>query len=198
VVISVPGGPGLHQEFRWYPHWQYLANAGIDVITFNYRGQAGFGAAFLRAYLDSTGAPRADGDSLQVQDVLAVRDYVHRELGIAPTDIALLGHSHGAHLVASAVATEPHGGPVVLASITSTLWRPPAPPRVVCALAYHGEKDELITAETARREIATRLGAGAIAEPCGHFRVLSGERHWYARLDSWAEVYASVATMLSR
>jgi dipeptidyl aminopeptidase/acylaminoacyl peptidase len=196
VLISIPGGPGLHQEFRWYPHTQYLLDAGIDVLTFNYRGQTGFGSSFYSQYYDSAGHAKPDGDSAEVQDVLAVRDYVINTLGVKPTAIAFFGHSHGALLAALAANAAHHPGPVILASMVSSEWTLPAVER--CVVAFHGADDERISHQAARLEVARHFGAGATVEPCGHFEVLPKERHWYDRPQSWASVYASIATTLGR
>jgi hypothetical protein len=59
-------------------------------------------------------------------------------------------------------------------------------------------RDNEYVSPCGRIEIQRYFGPESTAEPCGHFQVLAGERHWYGRSDSWAEVYASVATALGR
>jgi dienelactone hydrolase len=83
-----------------------ILEVGCDVIAVNYRGSSGYGHDF----------EHSEGEEQRVQDVLAVRDYAVRILGVPGNKVFLSGISHGASLVASAAAQGQELGGLILIS----------------------------------------------------------------------------------
>ncbi|HEU0076143.1 MAG TPA: alpha/beta fold hydrolase, partial [Longimicrobiaceae bacterium] len=187
LVIAVPGGPAAHQEFAWEPRFEYLHRAGIDVVTFNYRGQAGFGSEFLHAPGD---------EEARARDVLAVRDYAVRTLGIPPERVAIYGHSYGAYVAMRAAAMRELPGPLVVVSTWGALPDSTFRVKPRCVAAFNGGADERIDPGASRKVVEAWLGEASTREPCGHFRVFPGERHWFEDPQPWAVVYATLVSML--
>lgn len=180
ALVRVRGGPSGQAMRTWDPAIQLLVDRGVHVISLNYRGSSGYGAAFENAPVR--------GHAERVSDVLAARDFAARELAVPPERIILLGHSYGALLVAEAVRRDPKPtGPVALLSYVGPEVAPRAdPPRT---LVVHGENDIALAPADARRRLA-RFAP--------RFVELSREGHTFRRVESWARIYAAVLALVDQ
>ncbi|MGH8299210.1 MAG: prolyl oligopeptidase family serine peptidase [Steroidobacteraceae bacterium] len=101
VLIALPGGQGLHSEFRpgWKPFIQFVVNdLGYAVIAPNVRGSSGYGKAF-RA-LDG-GMLRDDS----VRDVGALLVWIGLQPGLDSHRVAIMGRDYGGFLALASLAT---------------------------------------------------------------------------------------------
>ena len=100
VLIALPGGRGLHSQFRpgWNPFIQFVVNdLGYAVIAPNVRGSDGYGKAF-RA-LDG-GKLRNDA----VRDVGALLVWIGLQPGLDSHRVAVMGHAYGGFLALASLA----------------------------------------------------------------------------------------------
>ncbi|HEY5937332.1 MAG TPA: prolyl oligopeptidase family serine peptidase [Kofleriaceae bacterium] len=178
ALVRVRGGPSGQAMRSWDPAIQLLVERGVHVISLNYRGSSGYGAAFENAPVR--------GNTERVSDVLAARRFAERELGVPPERIILLGHSYGAALVAEAVRRDPRpAGPVALLSYVGPAIAPitDAPRTIV----FHGENDVALSPADARRRLASFAP---------RFVELTHEGHTFRRVGTWARIYTAVLALL--
>jgi dipeptidyl aminopeptidase/acylaminoacyl peptidase len=110
AVVDVPGGPTLVQGDGFQPLLQAFVDHGFAVLSVNYRGSTTFGRAFQEAI--NGGAGR-----LEVEDVVAGRDWLVGA-GIAEPDAVLVeGLSYGGYLSLLAVGSYPDRWAGAIASI---------------------------------------------------------------------------------
>jgi dipeptidyl aminopeptidase/acylaminoacyl peptidase len=99
VLFFVHGG--IHADFGLghLPQVRELVQRGYVVIAPEYRGSTGYGRAFYDAI---------DYGGLEVDDVIAARDYLAREVPWADLDrSAVIGYSHGGYIALLAVMRRP-------------------------------------------------------------------------------------------
>jgi dipeptidyl aminopeptidase/acylaminoacyl peptidase len=99
VLFFVHGG--IHADFGLghLPQVRELVQRGYVVIAPEYRGSTGYGRAFYDAI---------DYGGLEVDDVIAARDYLAREVPWADLDrSAVIGYSHGGYIALLAVTRRP-------------------------------------------------------------------------------------------
>jgi dipeptidyl aminopeptidase/acylaminoacyl peptidase len=186
ALIRVHGGPDGQSMRIWDPAIQLLAQHGVHVISVNYRGSSGYGARFEHATVH--------GDTERAFDVIAVRNFAERQLGVPPERIVLLGHSYGARLVAEAVRRDSRPvGTVVLLSYVQAAAAPHDQARRPRVVAYHGENDIALAPAEARRLLVDRFGDDALER----FVELPREGHTFRRVESWARVYAALLALLN-
>jgi dipeptidyl aminopeptidase/acylaminoacyl peptidase len=110
LLIEVHGGPTAHDAdaFRAYPSaW---VDHGFAVVQVNYRGSTGYGSAWRDALDTRVG-------HTELEDVVAVRDYLVRA-GIAdPARVVLNGASWGGYLTLLGLGTYPDRWSLGLASV---------------------------------------------------------------------------------
>jgi dipeptidyl aminopeptidase/acylaminoacyl peptidase len=183
VILRIHGGPDAQSCRVWEAGLQQLVRLGFDVLSVNYRGSTGYGAALERA---------GGGFAGRVEDVLAARDFAVEHLGIPSGRIVLLGHSYGAALAGEAALREPiHLGAVLPISYTGTPLSKPRG-RLPAVSVFHGAHDVALDAAEAKGRLANLLGAAA----SGSFTTFREEGHSFHHLSSWARINATVATLL--
>lgn len=187
VLVDVHGGPHLQQYRRWEVLASVMNEAGIDVISPNYRGSEGYGYRFERASDLQT----------QVKDIIAACKYARAMHG--KSKVILMGTSYGA-LLAAAVGNsgeEDVAGVVLVSMIGRSA---PAPPRVGWnrpLYGFHGEND-IEPPEAARTVIESFLGAGSLRAKDSQWHVMSDEGHVFRLTRSWTEIYSSILNMRDR
>lgn len=99
TLLRIHGGPHLQDAFEFHLERQVLAAQGYVIVTANYRGSAGRGAAYGTSIF-------ADWGDKEVTDLLAMADRVVA-LGIAdPTRLGIGGWSYGAILTNYVIASD--------------------------------------------------------------------------------------------
>lgn len=104
-ILYLHGGPRQASSRRYNPLFQYLVDRGYRILSLDYRGSAGHGAAY-------TAAGNGEYDSGMVSDVLAggrwlTRDGCTRLRDACDAPIIVMGDSFGAYLAQAAVIREP-------------------------------------------------------------------------------------------
>lgn len=90
AVLVIHGGPEA-QERPWYSgFYQYLVHRGIRVVAPNVRGSTGFGRRFQKLIYHDWGGR-------EVEDLMAVVDWLARQPGVDPQRIAVFGASYGGY-----------------------------------------------------------------------------------------------------
>lgn len=100
AIVRPHGGPADHYTFQWDALAQYLVAKGYTFFTPNFRGSAGYGAAFEHANYNDWGV----GDT---QDVLQGARYLRTLSWIDPERIGIFGSSYGGYMVACCLARDP-------------------------------------------------------------------------------------------
>jgi len=91
TILNAHGGPDWHVSDRWDPVAQAYVDHGFAVLSVNYRGSTGFGAAFRESLHGNVGFPESE-------DLLAGLDHLVG-LGIADPDrVFFEGWSWGGYL----------------------------------------------------------------------------------------------------
>jgi dipeptidyl aminopeptidase/acylaminoacyl peptidase len=109
AVLYFHGGPQAQMVLGYHYHTidyyqkmyalnQYLAHQGYIVLSVNYRGGTGYGAAFRQA--EKTGGRGAS----EVRDVIGAGEYLRRRGDVDSTRIGLWGGSYGGYLTAMGLA----------------------------------------------------------------------------------------------
>ena len=99
VVLFVHGG--IHGDFGLghLPQVRDLVRRGYVVVAPEYRGSTGYGRRFYDAI---------DYGGMEVDDVIAARDYLMREIPWADLSrLAVMGYSHGGYIALLAVIRRP-------------------------------------------------------------------------------------------
>lgn len=104
-ILYLHGGPRQASSRDYNPLFQYLVDRGYRILSLDYRGSAGHGAAYVAA-------GNGQYDSGMVSDVLAGgrwlrRDGCARVREVCDTPIIAMGDSFGAYLAQAAVIREP-------------------------------------------------------------------------------------------
>lgn len=99
AMVWVHGG--VHGDWTelMLPFVREAVARGYVIIAPDYRGSAGYGAAFYNAI---------DYGGLEVEDVLAAGKYLTTLPYVDPTRVGVMGWSHGAYIAALAVFREQH------------------------------------------------------------------------------------------
>lgn len=170
-------------------HAQLLAEAGLDVLLFDYRG-----------YGRSTGRPDEKGT---YRDARAARAALLAQPGVSAAAVVYLGESLGGAVAAELAIAEPPAGLVLQSAFTSVrdmarLHYPAIPSalvpnayptldrvaRVACpVLVLHGERDDIVPVAHGRALFAAAPGPKRIevAPHAGHNDFLSVTGGAYAR-----------------
>lgn len=99
TLLRIHGGPNLQDDFGFHLERMVLAGHGYVVVTANYRGSAGRGAAYGQSIF-------GDWGNREVDDLLAMADRVVA-LGIADPDrLGIGGWSYGAILTNYVIARD--------------------------------------------------------------------------------------------
>jgi dipeptidyl aminopeptidase/acylaminoacyl peptidase len=99
-VVLAHGGPDSQMRPELVPEAQALAEAGMVVVSPNYRGSSGYGQAFM----DLDNMDWGGGD---LKDLLAVVDALAARGEIDPARVGILGESFGGYLVLRAATHTP-------------------------------------------------------------------------------------------
>ncbi len=91
TIVSVHGGPEHHETDAFSPLHLAYADAGYAVLTVNYRGSTGYGAAFREALRDDIGFAES-------ADVVAGLDHLVATGIVDPGRVILEGWSWGGYL----------------------------------------------------------------------------------------------------
>jgi len=101
-IVWVRGGPTAASRFQWAPYLSWLANEGFAVLTVNYRGSVGEGAAHMEAV---AGEGLGQND---LTDVLAAAAYLRSMSEVDITrGIGIGGRSWGGYLSLMAATRNP-------------------------------------------------------------------------------------------
>ncbi len=100
AVVWVHGGPDSQTRPDFSPTFQALAEAGIAVISPNYRGSAGYG----RRFLDLNNKDWGGGD---LADLLGAVDALAAAGEIDPARVGIAGGSYGGYLTLRAITAAP-------------------------------------------------------------------------------------------
>jgi len=187
VLVDVHGGPHLQQYRRWEFLPAILSRAGVDVLSPNYRGSAGYGYRFERL---------ADMGT-QIKDIISVCKYA-RSLHGGKSRVILMGTSFGALLAASATVSNPDdiSGVILLSVIARDPGRPPLLRWISPLFCFHGENDPQ-PPDQAKTVIESFFGPNIFQTQQSRWRVFAHEGHVLRLTSSWAEVYTSVLMMRS-
>ena len=116
TVLEVHGGPQSHETDRFHPAAQAWIDRGYAFLTLNYRGSTGLGRDFEQAIWGRVG-------ELEVDDMVAARDWLVGE-GIAhPDAIAVTGGSYGGYLTLLALGRRPDLWAAGVAYVAIADWR---------------------------------------------------------------------------
>ncbi|MBL8271250.1 alpha/beta fold hydrolase [Steroidobacter sp.] len=100
AVIWVHGGPGGQSRVGYTSLIQHLVHNGYAVLAVNNRGSSGYGKTFYHA------DDRRHGD-VDLQDVVAGKDYLASLKWVDDERIGIMGHSYGGYMVGAALAFSP-------------------------------------------------------------------------------------------
>jgi dipeptidyl aminopeptidase/acylaminoacyl peptidase len=110
TVLSIHGGPELHQTDDFSPEVQAFVDRGFAVVLVNYRGSTGYGRAHREAIRANIGFPESE-------DAMAAVDHVVAE-GIAdPARVCFSGWSWGGYLATLNAGINPDRWRAVFAGI---------------------------------------------------------------------------------
>lgn len=187
VLVDVHGGPHLQQYRRWEVFASVMNEAGIDVISPNYRGSEGYGYSFERT---------ADLKT-QIEDVIAVCKYARSMHG--KSKVILMGTSYGALLAAAASNSGADNiAGVVLVSMIARSASTPAPVAWNRPLfCFHGKNDSQ-SPDSERKVLESFFGGGAFRAKDSQWKVIPGEGHVFRLTKTWAEIYSSILEMRDR
>ena len=179
AIVRVHGGPDAEAVPTFDPALQLAVERGFDVLSVNYRGSTGWGAAF----------EHSGGDRARVDDLRAACAFVTTTLGVPRDRVVLFGHSYGAALV-DRFAVEDADGPELIVSLSLTRAAFPSLPaaRHRRLLAFQGAHDIAVSPAAARRSLEALFGADAAARVI----VLPSEGHTFHRLDDWGRIWAEL------
>ncbi|HEY9154600.1 MAG TPA: prolyl oligopeptidase family serine peptidase, partial [Opitutaceae bacterium] len=93
LIVDIHGGPSARDMWGFNPSTQFFASRGYAVLQVNYRGSAGYGAAYQKAGL------RARLDTVVIDDVADGVKYLIEEKKADPTRIGVTGGSFGGYSV---------------------------------------------------------------------------------------------------
>jgi acetyl esterase/lipase len=184
VLVDVHGGPHLQQYRRWEVLASVMNEAGIDVISPNYRGSEGYGYRFESASDLQT----------QIRDVIAACKYARSIHG--KSKVILMGISYGALLAATVASVDQENvsGVVLVSMIGRTAsssaavgWKRPL-------RCFHGENDPL-PPDRARTVLESFFGSGALRAKDSQWNVIPGEGHVFRLTKTWTELYSSILEM---
>lgn len=100
MVLYVHGGPWVRDRWGYHPMHQWLANRGYAVLSVNYRGSRGFGAAFETASFGEWGRKMHD-------DLIDATEWAKCQ-GIAiPDRVAIMGASYGGYAALAGLTMTP-------------------------------------------------------------------------------------------
>jgi dienelactone hydrolase len=116
TVLEVHGGPQFHETDRFHPAGQAWLDQGFAFLTLNYRGSTGFDRAYEQAIWGRVG-------ELEVDDMVAARNWLVSE-GIArPEAIVVTGGSYGGFLTLLALGKRPDLWAAGVAYVAIADWR---------------------------------------------------------------------------
>jgi len=100
AIISVHGGPTWQSFRRFSPFVQYFVSKGYTVLVPNVRGSTGYGKTWTM--LDSK-----DFGGGPLKDVVAGKQWLIQNAGVAPDRVAIAGGSYGGYMVLAAATFTP-------------------------------------------------------------------------------------------
>lgn len=100
LVVWVHGGPNAQSRGTFSPILEAFAEAGLAVITVNYRGSTGYG----RAFEDLNNKDWGGGD---LKDILAVVGHLVKENKVDGSRVGIVGGSYGGYMALRAITAEP-------------------------------------------------------------------------------------------
>lgn len=187
--IAVVQVLGLNnRSSRYYQDEPAIAHRyNATFVSVNYRGMYGFGEKFANA----------NSIDLQVEDIRATCEYLHITLGIAYANIAILGYSKGASIVAATIVKYPQiAGTVALVGYEGKVTRPllsplHALPRI---LAFYGKYERYDGGDLLAR-LRQLVGPHAIGGDVSIYKV--NDTHAFTRKVSRASIYTVILQKLN-
>lgn len=116
TILSIHGGPTAVQTEVYAPGAQAWLDHGFAYISVNYRGSTTFGRDFEHAILGQLG-------ELEVDDMVAAREYVIRNRIAQPDSILVAGGSYGGYLTLQALGKRPELWAGGMAMVAIADWR---------------------------------------------------------------------------
>lgn len=132
-----------------------------------------------------------------VQDLLAACDYAKTVLKVPRERIVVVGKSEGTKVVMEAALRRPDLFGIIV--LTGAFAAPEVPPdsrsrglSAVRVLAFHGEKDRVVSPERGREAIEKGLGSDALLPPRGMWHIFPNEDHPLHLDESQAVIFATI------
>jgi dipeptidyl aminopeptidase/acylaminoacyl peptidase len=115
LILDTHGGPEAVQSENFSPEAQAWLDQGFAWASINYRGSITFGKDFEESIWGNLG-------ELEVEDMIAARDYLVKEGIAAPDKVFLTGWSYGGYLTLQALGKYPDLWAGGLAGIAISDW----------------------------------------------------------------------------
>jgi len=115
-VLEIHGGPQAHETDRFHAPGQAWLDRGFAFLTLNYRGSTGFGRDYEQAIWGRVG-------ELELDDMVAAREWLVGE-GIAqPDGVVVTGGSYGGYMTLLALGRRPDLWAAGVAYVAIADWR---------------------------------------------------------------------------
>ncbi|MCK6212512.1 prolyl oligopeptidase family serine peptidase [Georgenia sp. EYE_87] len=126
TIVDVHGGPAWHRSDSFSPYLAAWVDHGFAVVSVNYRGSTGYGAAWRDALEGRVGLT-------ELEDVAAVHDHLVAGGVVDPARSVLVGASWGGYLTLLGLGVQPERWALGLADV----------PVADYVAAYHEEMPDL-------------------------------------------------------
>ncbi|RZT75485.1 dipeptidyl aminopeptidase/acylaminoacyl peptidase [Pseudonocardia sediminis] len=141
TVFRLHGGPFVDDRDVYSPRQATWVDAGWTVVTLNYRGSTGYGAAWRQSIVGRPGLT-------EIEDLAAVQDWCVQQ-GVSDTQACVMeGYSWGGYLVLLALAQQPERWRAGIAGLPITdhamaYEDAPEPLRAMARALFGGAPDEV-------------------------------------------------------
>lgn len=190
AIVTVHGGPHLHETADWDPFRQAFIDAGFTVLAVNYGGSSGYGSAYEHV-TDITS---------QANDVLAALHFLSAAQGISPDHITLIASSNGTRVVLKALAMNPNACHILVFSpflaYRADIEGAPLTRFNGITFAFHGNRDPLMAPGIAYSSLL-KLSPLESNPEYFHWRQFKDEGHGLARISSLQEEFGTLYCILN-
>jgi dipeptidyl aminopeptidase/acylaminoacyl peptidase len=116
AMVWVHGGVHGNMDLLYFPFIREAVERGYVIITPEYRGSTGFGAAFHKAI---------DYGGYEVDDAISAVDYLNRLPHVDPDRLGMMGWSHGGFITLHSVFRDRHPfkAAAAIVPVTNLLFR---------------------------------------------------------------------------